>query len=315
MDLHPMLATASDRREFDEGWVLERKLDGIRAVAERDGDRVRLWSRTGKPLTDGYPELVTALEAQPVPRFTVDGEIVALDGEVTSFALLQRRMGLHDPVRALASGVTVTYFLFDVLALMGHETTGLPLTDRKQLLRESLAFDGPLRYTEHRAAAGPAPLAEACAAGWEGLIAKRAASRYVSRRSPDWLKLKCEAGQELVVGGFTEPGGSRTGFGALLLGYHEGGLLRYAGKVGTGFDTRTLTALRGVLDGLLRADSPFGEPVPVRAAHWVEPRLVAQVAFTEWTRDGRLRAPRFLGLRPDRPAAEVVRERPLPPQG
>ncbi|WP_425559734.1 non-homologous end-joining DNA ligase [Kitasatospora terrestris] len=309
MEIRPMLATASTRRAFDERWVLERKLDGVRALAERDGDRVRLWSRTGKALEAGYPELVAALAAQPVPRFTVDGEIVALDGDVTSFALLQQRMGLQDPVLAAASGVAVTYFLFDVVSLMGHDTTALPLTDRKALLAESIAFAGPLRYTEHRRApAGPAPLAAACAAGWEGLIAKRADSRYLPRRSADWLKLKCEAGQELVIGGFTDPAGSRAGFGALLLGYHEGGRLRYAGKVGTGFDTRTLHALRAVLDGLVRADSPFGEDVPVRRPHWVEPRLVAQVAFTEWTQDGRLRAPRFLGLRHDRPAGEVVRE-------
>ncbi|WP_354638701.1 non-homologous end-joining DNA ligase [Kitasatospora camelliae] len=311
MEIRPMLATATTRRSFDPRWVLERKLDGIRAVAERSGPRVRLWSRTGKRLEDGYPELVAALAAQPVPEFTVDGEIVALDGRgVPSFALLQQRMGLHDPRRAVATGVTVTYFLFDVVALMGHDTTGLPLTDRKELLREAVTFGDPLRYTDHETADGPVPLAEVCAAGWEGLIAKRADSRYVPRRSSDWLKLKCEAGQELVVGGFTEPSGSRVGFGALLVGYREAGRLRYAGKVGTGFDTRTLLALREVLDALERPDSPFDEPVPERRPHWVEPRLVAQVGFTEWTRDGRLRAPRFLGLRQDRPAGEVVREYP-----
>jgi len=317
VQIHPMLATASSRRVFDPTWLLERKLDGVRAIAERAGDRVRLWSRTGKPLEATYPELVAALAAQPVPDFTVDGEITALDEHgATSFALLQQRMGLHHPTRALASGVAVTYFLFDVVRLMGHDTTALPLTDRKQLLAESIAFEEPLRFTEHQPAPAqrPVPLDEACAAGWEGLIAKRADSRYAQRRSSDWLKLKCEAGQELVIGGFTDPSGSRTGFGALLLGYYEPGHLepgvglRYAGKVGTGFDTRTLLALRAVLDGLTRSDSPFAEPVPVRAPHWVEPRLVAQIGFTEWTREGRLRAPRFLGLRQDRPAAEVVRE-------
>ncbi|MEU9127969.1 non-homologous end-joining DNA ligase [Kitasatospora sp. NPDC048540] len=306
-----MLATASDRRDFDGGWLLERKLDGIRALARRDAGGVRLLSRTGKPLGERYPELVEALAAQPVPEYTVDGEIVALAGGATSFARLQQRMQLRDPRAAAAAGVQVTYFLFDLLDLFGHDTTALALTDRKELLRESLVYGERLRFTEHRRADGPVPLAEACAQGWEGLIAKRADSRYLPRRSADWLKLKCEAGQELVVGGFTDPAGSRAGFGALLLGYHEGGRLRYAGKVGTGFDTRTLLALRGALDALAQPDSPFGGPMPERRVHWVAPRLVVQVGFTEWTRDGRLRQPRFLGLRPDRPAAEVVREYPL----
>ncbi|MEV4561769.1 non-homologous end-joining DNA ligase [Kitasatospora sp. NPDC049285] len=309
-----MLATSSTRRVFDAGWVLERKLDGIRALAVRDGDRVELRSRTGQRLESGHPELVAALAAQPVPRFAVDGEIVALEDGRTSFARLQQRMGLHDPVRALATGVAVTYFLFDLLALQGHDTTGLPLLDRKQLLAEAVEFGGPLRLTEHRPAepGQPVPLAEACARGWEGLIAKRADSRYLPQRSGDWLKLKCEAGQEFVVGGYTDPAGSRVGFGALLLGYHERGRLRYAGKVGTGFDTRTLHALHDALRRLAVPASPFDEPVPLATPHWTRPVLVVQVAFTEWTREGRLRAPRYQGLRTDRPATEVVREQAGP---
>ncbi|MEU2629477.1 non-homologous end-joining DNA ligase [Kitasatospora sp. NPDC007106] len=308
-----MLATPSTRRSFDDGWLLERKLDGVRAVAERDGDTVRLFSRTGEPMAGGYPELVAALAAQPVPRFTVDGEIVALDEEGrTSFARLQRRMHLRDPVRAAAAGVRVSYFLFDLTALMGHDTTGLPLLDRKQLLRETLDFADPLHFTEHARADGRVPLAEACARGWEGLVAKRADSRYVPRRSQDWLKLPCTAGQELVVGGFTEPTGRRTGFGALLVGHYEGALLRYAGKVGTGFDTALLHRLRARLDTLVRPDPPFADPpAGERRVHWVEPRLVARVGFTEWTRDGRLRAPRFEGLRTDKRPEDVVREHPL----
>ncbi|MEV6208420.1 non-homologous end-joining DNA ligase [Kitasatospora sp. NPDC051914] len=312
MLIRPMLASPSERRAFTADWLLERKLDGVRAVAERDGAAVRLVSRTGKPMAEGYPELVVALAAQPVPRFTVDGEIVAFDDEGrTSFARLQRRMQLRDPVRAAAAGVRVYYFLFDLTALMGHDTTGLPLLQRKQLLRESLEFTDPLYFTEHARADGPVPLAEACARGWEGLIAKRADSRYVPRRSPDWLKLPCTAGQELVIGGFTEPSGQRTGFGALLVGHYEGTELRYAGKVGTGFDTALLQLLRARLDALARPDPPFADPPTTeRRVHWVHPRLVAKVAFTEWTRDGRLRAPRFEGLRTDKRPEDVIRERP-----
>ncbi|WP_084223229.1 non-homologous end-joining DNA ligase [Kitasatospora cheerisanensis] len=307
-----MLAVSSARRVFDEGWVLERKWDGIRALAVRDGERVTLRSRTGQHLESAYPELVTALAAQPVPRFAVDGEIVAFEHGRTSFARLQQRMGLHDPVRALASGVTVDYVLFDLLALQGHDTTGLPLLDRKRLLTEAVEFGPPLRLSEYTAAEPgvPVSLAEACARGWEGLIAKRAAGRYVGARSGDWLKLKCETGQEFVVGGWTDPAGSREAFGALLLGYHEHGRLRYAGKVGTGFDTRTLHALHRVLLQLASPVSPFAEEVPLRKPHWVRPELVVQVGFTEWTRDGRLRAPRYQGIRTDRPAAAVVREPP-----
>ncbi|CCB78145.1 DNA polymerase LigD, ligase domain [Streptantibioticus cattleyicolor NRRL 8057 = DSM 46488] len=306
----PMLAVLSDRRHFDDTWVLERKLDGVRAIGFRDGDTVRLASRTGQRLENTYPEIVRALADQPQRAFVVDGEIVALDDGRTSFERLQRRMQLTRPSAALASGVAVTYFLFDLLHLAGHDTTGLPLRSRKELLREAVRYTGPLRYTEHHTATGDAGqlLDAACAQGWEGLIAKRADGRYQQRRSSDWLKLKCLTAQEFVVGGYTEPAGSRAGFGALLLGYHQGGRLRYAGKVGTGYDTATLRRLRGLLDERGLTEPPFAEPVRERGAHWVRPDLVVQVAFTEWTRDGRLRAPRYLGLRQDKRPERVVRE-------
>lgn len=204
----------------------------------------------------------------------------------------------------------MTYYLFDLLRYGGLDVTGLPQRLRKALLRDTLDFRGPLRFTPHRNQDGRELLDRACAAGWEGLIAKRAGAPYVHRRSPSWLKLKCGAGQELVVGGFTEPAGSRVGFGALLVGYQQDGRLRYAGKVGTGYDMRTLRALRTRLDALEADRSPFHDAVRERGAHWVRPELVVQVGFTEWARDGRLRHPRCLGLREDRSAAEVVRETP-----
>ncbi|MFE2378781.1 non-homologous end-joining DNA ligase [Streptomyces sp. NPDC059398] len=306
----PMRAVLTDRRDFGPGWLFERKLDGMRALATRDEDRVRLLSRTGRTMQSGFPEITEALAGQSADGFTVDGEIVAFAHGRTDFARLQQRMQLTDPRRARASGVAVTYYVFDLLRLDGIDLTRLPLRTRKSLLRRAFGFRPPLRFTPHRNEGGQQRLDEACGRGWEGLIAKRADSRYQRRRSPDWLKLKCAHGQELVIGGFTEPAGARDGFGALLLGHYDDGSLIYAGKVGTGFDHRALTQLRTRLDALETRTSPFRPAVRERGAHWVEPVLVAEVGFTEWTRDGMLRHPRFLGLRQDKAATDVVRERP-----
>ena len=303
----PMRARLSDRREFDDAWLFERKLDGVRLLAVRDSGRVRLLSRTGKRLDETYPEVLEALQAQECADFTVDGEVVAFSHGRTDFSRLQQRMQLTRAWQARSSGVAVTYFLFDLLRLEGADLTRLPLRARKSLLRRALDFDSPLRFTAHR---NTACLRQACDRGWEGLIAKRADGRYLGRRSSDWLKLKCERGQETVVGGFTEPAGSRSGFGALLVGYYEGGKLRYAGKVGTGYSDRVLRELRARLDALERARSPFDDPVRERGVHWVRPELVAQVGFTEWTRDGFLRHPRYLGLRDDKRPRDVGREQP-----
>lgn len=306
----PMLATLSDRRDFDSGWIFERKLDGIRLLAVRDGERVTLLSRTGRRLNDTYPEIVAALAAQSCTDFTVDGEVVAFNRGRTDFARLQQRMGLTRRGDIEASGVAVTYYVFDLLALEGADLTRLPLRTRKSLLRRALTYRSPLRLTSHRNEGGADLLAASCAHGWEGLIAKRADSDYQPRRSRDWLKLKCSQGQEFVVGGFTEPAGSRVGLGALLLGYQEQGKLRYAGKVGTGFDRATLLSLRERLGRLRTADPPFEGRVREAGARWVRPELVAQIDFTEWTRDGMLRHPRFLGLRDDKKPQDVVRQRP-----
>ncbi|MEW1751599.1 non-homologous end-joining DNA ligase [Streptomyces angustmyceticus] len=306
----PMLVVLSDRREFDDGWIFERKLDGVRTLGVRGPGRVRLLSRTGREVGSSYPEIVEALGGQGCRDFTVDGEIVAFAHGRTDFARLQQRMQLTDPGQARASGVAVTYYVFDLLRLDGRDLTRLPLRTRKSLLRRAFDFRRPLRFTPHRNHGGSRELDEACARGWEGLIAKRAAGRYLPRRSSDWLTLKCAQGQELVIGGFTEPAGSRTGLGVLLLGHHEGGALRYAGKVGTGFDERTLRRLRTLLDARTGDRSPFAGPVPEHGAHWVRPDLVAQIGFTEWTRDGMPRHPRFLGLRDDKRPEDVVREPP-----
>ncbi len=310
----PMLATLTDRRFSDRGWLYERKYDGVRALAVRKAGRVRLFSRNRVAISDTYPELVEALAAQEAPDCVLDGEIVAFDGAVTSFARLQGRMQIRNRAAAQRSTIGVYYYLFDAIHLGGFSLERLPLRARKAVLKRALDWRDPLRFSVHRNGAGEKFFQDACARGWEGIIAKRATAPYRHARSPDWLKFKCEHGQELVIGGFTAPKGARTGFGALLVGYFtdgtsEGGRLRYAGKVGTGFDHRLLDELGGRMRKMARPQSPFADAPRARDVTWVEPRLVGAFGFTEWTRDGRLRHPRFLGLRTDKPAREVVRER------
>jgi DNA ligase D-like protein (predicted ligase) len=306
----PMLATLIDRRLPDRGWLFERKLDGVRAIVTRDGGRPHLWSRNHKPMDATYPELVDELAERGPRRFVADGEIVAFDGDQTSFAKLQPRMHLTRPADVARVDVPVFLYLFDLLVLDDVDVSLVPLRDRKKLLRIAFDFGGALRFSEHRETDGDAFFQEACANGWEGLIAKRAASPYRPGRAPDWLKLKCVREQEFVVGGWTDPAGTRVGFGALLLGYYDGDRLRYAGKVGTGYDRATLLSLRAKLDSLAKRECPFDDTVSERGAHWVRPELVAQIGFGEWTPDGRLRHPRFLGLRNDKDPREVVREDP-----
>jgi bifunctional non-homologous end joining protein LigD len=308
--MDPMLATLTHRRFSSPDWIFERKLDGERCLAFRRGGEVRLLSRNRQRLDCTYPELVDALSVRSDHDVVLDGEVVAFERGRMSFSRLQRRMGISDPELARRSGIAVAYYLFDILHLDGNRVTALPLRARKSLLARALTYRTPLRLTTHRNTEGEAFLRDACRREWEGLVAKRAASEYVGRRSTDWLKFKCSNRQELVVGGFTDPAGTRVGFGALLVGYYEGGRLRYAGKVGTGYDVATLRALRLRLDELEQDHPPFVDPPRERGVHWVRPELVAEVGFSEWTADGRLRHPRFLGLRSDKPASEVVRERP-----
>jgi bifunctional non-homologous end joining protein LigD len=309
-DYAPMKAVLSDRPFADPHWLFERKLDGERCGALRRQGRVRLLSRTGKTLDDAYPDLLDALSVDG-PDLLVDGEIVAFERGRTSFQRLQKRMQIRDPAEALRSGVAVFYYLFDVLELDGRDVRGLPLLERKAKLRSGVQFGGRLRYTTHRRGDGVTAFRSACQRGWEGVIAKRADSTYTATRSRNWLKLKCGHGQELVIGGWTEPKGSRERFGALLVGYYmPDGKLRYAGKVGTGFDQETLERLGGALERLEQASTPFAAEDLPREAHWARPELVAEIAFAEWTRDGKLRQPRYEGLRDDKPAREVVREEP-----
>jgi bifunctional non-homologous end joining protein LigD len=313
--LDPELATLTQDRFSDPAWIYERKLDGERCLAFRAGAQVRLMTRNQKEDTGTYPEIAAALAAQKADNFIVDGEIVAFEDGQTRFARLQQRLGVRHPEQALIAKYPVFYYIFDVLWAGDRDVRPVPLRERKQILRDLLTFDDPVRFTVHQDTDGEAYYAEACAKGWEGVIAKRADAPYRAGRTKDWLKFKCESGQEFVIGGFTDPQGSRTGFGALLLGYYDSdGKLVYAGKVGTGFSQAALDSLHTALVSLERDRPPFDRGDPPRSGasgvHWTEPRLVGEVGFSEWTTDGQLRHPRFQGLRDDKDPHEVVRETP-----
>jgi bifunctional non-homologous end joining protein LigD len=305
-----MLATLTDRRDFGDDWLLERKFDGERCVARKDGDEVRLESRTGKDLTGTYPEVRAALAAQRAEELLLDGEVVAFDGDQTSFSRLQQRLGTTRPSPEQVATFPVVYCVFDLLESDGEDITGRPLSERRERLEKAIKPSAALRLSEAWRGDSERRFAEACGSGWEGLIAKRADASYVPGRSKNWLKLKCVWEQEFVIGGYTDPAGSRTDFGALLVGYYDDGQLRYAGKVGTGYSAATLRDLGAQLRDLEAPEVPFADARPVpRGTHWTRPELVAQIGFAEWTNEGRLRQPRFLGLRDDKRPEEVVRER------
>src|SRR5918911_1253687 len=268
----PMLATLTEALPTQGKWIYEPKLDGVRGLIYVNAGAVRIYSRNRKPLDGAYPELIEALEPAVRGDAVLDGEIVAFDPErgVTSFSRLQQRMQLRDPVRARRSQVPIYLYLFECLFYEGIDLTGLPLVDRKAVLRDVVWFDDPIHFTPHKTTGSAAMLRDACAQGAEGILAKRADSRYVSTRSSDWLKLKCVLQQEFVIGGYTAPQGSRERLGALLVGYYEGKSLRYAGKVGPGYDRRTLELLHRRLVPLHRDVSPFSEgPSPAGEIQWV----------------------------------------------
>ena len=306
----PMLASLVDEPFSDPDWIYERKLDGERCLAYLEGGETHLMSCNRKDITATYPELAEALDDNGRTECVLDGEIVAFSGDTTSFQRLQGRMQIKDADRARKSDVAVFFYLFDVLHLDGRNLRDLPLRTRKSLLKQAVDFDDPIRFTAHRNESGEEFYEEACRSGWEGLIAKNANSAYKGTRSGDWLKFKCVGQQEFVVGGYTDPKGKRTDFGALLIGYNDDGELVYAGKVGTGYDEETLDRLGSELRDLQRSDSPFDRGATPSGAHWVEPRMVVEIGFTEWTDQGRLRHPRYLGMRRDKAPEEVVRETP-----
>jgi DNA ligase D-like protein (predicted ligase) len=307
--ISPMLATLTEERFSREGWLFEPKLDGERCLAFGRRGTLRLLSRNRIRLNEKYPEIVAAFHNQPAAVFIADGEIVAFDDGVTSFAKLQQRMQVASPSPDLQRKVPVWFYLFDLLYVDRFDVRRVPLRYRKQLLRHTFRFRDSLRFTEHRETEGEAYYQRACRRRWEGVIAKDEDSAYVSGRTRAWLKFKCRHEQEFVIGGYTDPRGGRVGFGALLIGVYQRGRLVYAGKVGTGFYRETLRRLGKQLVQLQSARSPFaGDGLPRRGVHWVKPELVAQIRFTEWTPAGKLRHPRFVGLREDKDPTEVTNE-------
>jgi DNA ligase D-like protein (predicted ligase) len=287
-----MAATLTDQRFTGPEWLFERKLDGIRLLAFKKGRDVQLFSRNR--LEQHNPAIADAIAALPHKELILDGEVTGVWGPASTRDA--------DKPRGLA------YHVFDVLWIDGRDVMSLMLDERRALLK-TLPLRAPLRRVA--ALDQDRPWEHACAEGWEGVIAKRRDSVYEHRRSPNWLKMKCEASQELVVGGFTDPQGTRVGLGALLVGYFEGEDFVFAGKVGTGLDTKMLLDLRAKFDHIEIAKSPFtrAKGLPRLRAHWVKPQVVVQVAFIEWTVHDKLRHPRLLGIRTDKAAREVVRER------
>jgi DNA ligase D-like protein (predicted ligase) len=309
--MEPELATLTRDRFFSPDWVYERKFDGERCLAYSGTGTIRLMTRNQQDVSGTYPEIAAALSAQSATGFVIDGEVVALQRGATSFSRLQQRLGVRSPSAQVIRAVPVTYFVFDVLRADGDDVRHLPLHERKRVLRPLLSYGGAVRFTVHRTRAGQDYWDRAQRSGWEGLVVKRADSRYVGGRSRDWLKFKAENSQEFVIGGFTDPQGSRSGFGALLIGYYDdAGRLAYAGKVGTGFGQETLASLHVTLAGLEQPQPPFDRgSLPRSGVHWVRPELVGQVGFSEWTTAGQLRHPRYLGLRRDKDPISVTRER------
>lgn len=309
-DYKPQLATLVKLPPDGDGWAHELKFDGYRIGCRISGDRVTLISRNGKDWTANFPEVVAAARALDTADALLDGEVAAVlpDGR-TSFQALQNAMRRADGKAA------VVYFAFDLLRIDGASIEREPLAARKARLEALIGRPrrGVIRLSSHIEGHGGAFFAQACASGLEGIVSKRLDRPYYHGRNSDWVKTKCLQRQELVIGGFTDPGGTRAGLGALLLGYYEDDRFVFAGKVGTGFSHEGAIELRARLDRIERRASPYAAPPPrpiAKRAHWVTPTLVCEVSFTEWTSDGMIRHPVFHGLRKDKRADEVRRERP-----
>ncbi len=328
-NIEPMQAILTEHPFSDADWLFEPKMDGVRALVFIDGDKVRLCSRRGLDTTKSYPGIVEEMAEQTERHMIIDGEIVALnENGVPSFQVIQQRIGLQRPsdIAKMEAEVPVYFFAFDLLYAGGYDLRGSPLSNRKTLLKQLLIPTDHISLLEHFEMDGEAAYAGAVRAGLEGVMAKKRDGIYEGRRSRSWLKVKSTDSDEFIVGGYTGGGGTRSNtFGALLVGQYRDGKLVYSGNVGTGFNEKLLASLLKQLRGLETKKSPFdvmepgsmrfGRPKADVEIHWVKPELVAEVRFAEWTNDGHLRAPSFLGLRTDKAPADVRREEVVPPPG
>ena len=308
-DYRPQLATLVKEPPLGDEWLHETKYDGYRIGARVRNGRVALYSRNGKDWTAAFPKVVEGVTSLRARDALLDGEVAMVlpDGR-TSFQALQNMRASE------ASGAALAYFVFDLLRLEGDRLESLPLEERKVRLQKLVGRRkaGKVRYSDHVIGRGDRFFKQACRAGLEGIISKRRDQPYHPGRHRDWLKTKCVLRQEFVIVGFTDPEGSRQGIGALLVGYYEGDRLAFAGKVGTGFTHQGALDLRRRLEALEGKTCPFTPPPAgalARRAHWVKPALVCEIAFTEWTGDGKIRHPSFQGLRADKSPRQVVRER------
>jgi len=298
--ISPMLATLYKKPAFsDSDWIFEKKFDGIRCLIFSKNKKIKMMSRNKIELNTAYPHISNALENFKNSDFIIDGEIVYQAGKLNSFSSLQKL--------EKSQSKKIRLFVFDILFLNGFDLRALPLIQRKELLKKAFNFNKTVSFTAFKKADGITYFKKIVSQGFEGIMAKKANSKYLSKRGRDWLKIKNVNKQEFVICGYTLPQGERKGFGALLLGFYKNNRLQYAGKVGTGFDDKELISLFAKLKPIISKHSPFKEDLKIKAT-WVKPKLIAECSFTEWTDDNKLRHPSYLGLRKDVKLKNVRKE-------
>ncbi len=298
--IKPELATLTEKYFSDRNWTYEEKFDGIRCIVVSRNGNINLYSRNKNKLNLKFPSLLEPFKKQRVKNFIIDGEIVAFEGKITSFSKLQQ---------VKKERVSVYFYAFDLLYYDKYSLKDLELIDRKKLLKQKFRFSSKFRYTPHISEKGIAFYKKACRKGLEGIIAKKKDSKYLSKRTRNWLKFKCSNRQEFVIIGYTDPQKSRIGFGALLIGFYDKGKLKFAGKVGTGYDFEFLKSFSNKLKKIETKKKLISEKIPLKNIHFVRDKYVCEIAFSEWTRDLKLRHPRFIALRFDKPPKKVVKEK------
>lgn len=309
--IDPMLATLTKNYFSSDNFMYEHKWDGERIIAYKDKDQVRLMTRNNKLANEDYPEIVKDIKDQKIDRFIIDGEVIAEKNNQSNFSILQKKM--HSGKNSPDVNAKIFYYIFDIMYLEDYDLRNLELIDRKFLLKNSIEFKDKLKFTDYFISDGLKRFKEACKSKWEGLIVKDIHSKYEGVRSKSWLKFKCIEQQEFVVGGYTEPKKSRVGFGAILVGYYENSKLIYAGKVGTGFDRKTLEDLKSKFIKIKIKDCPFYNEKDIKEekfVNFIKPELVAEIKFSQWTAYNKLRQARFMGLRNDKNPKDVVKEIP-----